>query len=57
MLKNFYNYDYIKTENLDEYMDWFGDYDNIQLPWENEKNRKDLIVDKIQGERIKKVDL
>ena len=47
MLKNFYNYDYIKTENLDEYMDWFGDYDNIQLPWENEKNRKDLIVDKI----------
>ncbi len=47
MLKNFYNYDYIKTENLDEYMDWFGDYDNIQLPWENEKNRKDLIADKI----------
>lgn len=47
MLRNFYNYDYIKTEKLDEYMDWFGDYDNIQLPWENEKNRKDLIVDKI----------
>lgn len=47
MLRNLYNYDYIKTENLDEYMDWFGDYDNIQLPWENEKNRKDLIVDKI----------
>ncbi len=47
MLKNFYNYDYIKTENLDEYMNWFGDYDNIQLPWENEKNRKDLIADKI----------
>lgn len=47
MLRNFYNYDYIKIEKLDEYMDWFGDYDNIQLPWENEKNRKDLIVDKI----------
>ena len=47
MLRKFYNYDYIKTEKLDEYMDWFGDYDNIQLPWENEKNRKDLIVDKI----------
>lgn len=47
MLSEFYDYNYIKTENFDEYMEWFGDYDNIQLPWENEKNRKDLIIDKL----------
>lgn len=47
MLNEFYNYNYIKTESFDEYMEWFGDYDNIQLPWENEKNRKDLIIDKL----------
>lgn len=47
MLNEFYDYNYIKTESFDEYMEWFGDYDNVQLPWENEKNRKDLIIDKL----------
>lgn len=47
MLNEFYDYNYIKTESFDEYMEWLGDYDNIQLPWENEKNRKDLIIDKL----------
>lgn len=47
MLKNCYDYYYIKTEDFNEYMEWFGDYDNVQLPWEDEKNRKDLIIDKI----------
>ena len=47
MLNEFYEYSYIDTESFDEYMEWFGDYDNIQLPWENEKNRKDLIIDKL----------
>lgn len=37
MLNECYNYSTIETENFDEYMEWFGDYDNIQLPWENEK--------------------
>lgn len=47
MLNEFYDYSYIETENFDEYMEWLGDYDNIQLPWENAKNRKDLIIDKL----------
>ena len=47
MLRDCYDYYYSKTEDFDEYMEWFGDYDNVRLPWENEKNRKDLIVDKV----------
>lgn len=47
LLNEKYNYHTIETSSLDEYMDWFGNTDNIILPWENEDERKNLIIDKI----------
>ncbi len=47
LLNEKYSYHTIETKSLDEYMDWFGNPDNIILPWENEDERKNLILDKI----------
>jgi len=48
LLHTKYNYSSKETSNFDEYMQWFGDTDVIILPWDNQKERKDLIRDKIQ---------
>lgn len=47
LLSKKYRYHTIETTSLSEYMDWFGNTDNIVLPWENKDERKNLIIDKI----------
>ncbi len=47
LLRDKFVYKTIKTKNLDEYMLWFGNLDNITLPWENKDERKALIIDKL----------
>lgn len=42
-----YKFKTIITEDLDEYMEWFGNTTNIILPWENVSDRKELILDKL----------
>ena len=42
-----YNFKTTFTDNVDDYMEWFGNVDNIILPWENSFERKELILDKI----------
>ena len=47
LLRDKFIYKTINTEDLDEYMLLFGNLDNIILPWENNDERKALIVDKL----------
>ena len=47
LLKDKFIYRTNDTEDLDEYMLWFGNLDNVILPWENKDERKALIVDKL----------
>ena len=35
------------TDNVDDYMEWFGNVDNVILPWENSSDRKELVLDKL----------
>lgn len=41
--------------SIDDYMGWFGSTNNVQLPWENIKQRKEIIYHKIHLlEQLKK---
>ena len=47
LIRENYSFSCIETNNINEYMDWFGNNDNILLPWENKDKRKELTIKKI----------
>ena len=47
LINNKYTFVTINNNDLDAYMEWYGNPDNIILPWENNDDRKSLLVDKI----------
>lgn len=47
LLQEQYNFVFNKEENLEKYMEWFGNPYNVLLPWENEDNLKYIIDNKI----------
>lgn len=47
LINSKYSFITINNDNLDAYMEWYGNPYNIILPWENKDDRKSLLVDKI----------
>lgn len=47
LINNKYSFVTIDSDDLDTYMEWYGNPDNIVLPWENKDDRKSLLIDKI----------
>lgn len=47
LLLNSFTFERKEFSSLDEYMSWYGDTTNIQLPWNNSKARKAIINEKL----------
>ena len=47
MLLKSYVFTYFETTSLEKYMDWFGDPDSTQLPWDNEESLRTIIDEKL----------
>lgn len=48
LLQDKYTFNFNNEQDFDKYMQWFGDPDNLILPWEKEDNRKIIINKKIK---------
>lgn len=56
MLQKTFSFDFPDYfSSIDDYMTWFGNTDNVRLPWENVSQRKEIIYHKIHLlEQLKK---
>lgn len=55
LLLNKYKFSALQFNDINEYMDWYGNPDSVILPWDNAESRKELLKNKI--EYLKNIDL